>query len=566
MATTVYFDNRQVTLPGAYSNIVSGERNPARNLDYGKVLVIDTGVLSNAKLDNLKTAYFGGGAGIAGETASGAEAVYTFTNIDDFKKFIKGGGFYKLSDPLFYPDPNNADAVGISEIYFVRAAKTTAPVMTFTATGGGENGGTFKVKCKDEGTGANGVVTGTNLSSGYGFIIVPGVEDPAKFILQIWGGTFTGLYEGDNLPFDGVTALNSQPILYAESPEFDNIQTLLDWANTSAAFNNYFVLDSSSVVTGTGAVVASDVENYGAWSEEGGNLATGGTITYDTGGTTTYLDQVLSAVADSDYNMVFTDQFGSNAYGTVNRKILQHINNDSRFKRFLWVGAYNTKDEFSESLAVAQNFDNCYVQVVHGEVGMASELIGTGYRWWGVMYNLASMVGRTAGKPPYVPITQKSIGIDKLRHILSKDEQKQALKRGLLVTIFNADTGNFVILQGVNTLQDNESLFNSKGQSFSIQFMRIVDQLNRELVINSSIDLLSDENGVNTNTLRAGDVQNWTVAYLQSRVATISQDNLILSFKDVVTTKKEDYYYTTYKIMVNNEITKLFFQGYLIRA
>src|SRR5699024_326610 len=108
--------------------------------------------------------------------------------------------------------------------------------------------------------------------------------------------------------------------------------------------------------------------------------------------------------------------------------------------------------------------------------------------------------------------------------------------------------------------------FNSKGQSFSIQFMRIVDQLNRELVINSSIDLLSDENGVNTNTLRAGDVQNWTVAYLQSRAATISQDNLILSFKDVVTTKKDDYYYTTYKIMVNNEITKLFFQGYLIRA
>ena len=40
MATTVYFDNKQVILPGAYSNIVSGERNPARNLDYGKVLVI----------------------------------------------------------------------------------------------------------------------------------------------------------------------------------------------------------------------------------------------------------------------------------------------------------------------------------------------------------------------------------------------------------------------------------------------------------------------------------------------------------------------------------------------
>jgi len=39
-----------------------------------------------------------------------------------------------------------------------------------------------------------------------------------------------------------------------------------------------------------------------------------------------------------------------------------------------------------------------------------------------------------------------------------------------------------------------------------------------------------------------------------------------LSFKDVVTTRKEDAYFTTYKIVVNNEITKLFFTGYLIRG
>ena len=81
-------------------------------------------------------------------------------------------------------------------------------------------------------------------------------------------------------------------------------------------------------------------------------------------------------------------------------------------------------------------------------------------------------------------------------------------------------------------------LFNSNGQSHSIQFMRIVAQINKELVVNASIDLLGQENGVNVNTLSAGAVKDWTVAYLQSRVANEAQDNLLLSFKDVLVTRQ----------------------------
>ena len=55
-------------------------------------------------------------------------------------------------------------------------------------------------------------------------------------------------------------------------------------------------------------------------------------------------------------------------------------------------------------------------------------------------------------------------------------------------------------------------LFNSNGQSHSIQFMRIVAQINKELVVNASIDLLGQENSVNVNTLSAGAVKDWTVA------------------------------------------------------
>ena len=155
---------------------------------------------------------------------------------------------------------------------------------------------------------------------------------------------------------------------------------------------------------------------------------------------------------------------------------------------------------------MAKGFNSELVQLVHGGAGMTSGITGIKTRWWGVMYNLCCILGRTAGKPPYIPVTNKTIGIDKLKHTLNDTEKTKALNAGMLVTVYNDYTNNFVVLQGVNTLQDNKVLFNSNGQSHSIQFMRIVAQINKELVVNASIDLLGQENGVNVNTLSAGAV------------------------------------------------------------
>lgn len=189
---------------------------------------------------------------------------------------------------------------------------------------------------------------------------------------------------------------------------------------------------------------------------------------------------------------------------------------------------------------------------------------GNRLRWYGVMYNLCAIVGRTAGKAPYIPVTNKSIGIDKLMHSPSDAEAEKAIKYGVLVTRWNTYVNKYVVLQGINTLQDNDVLFNTSGQSYSIQFMRIVAQINKELVINSELDLLANENGVNANTLSEGAIKNWTIAYLQARVATTQQDNLILGFQDVAATRQGEAWFVTYKIRVNNEINKLFFTGYLI--
>lgn len=554
MATSVYFNGKLRTLPGAYSTITSGDSTASRSLDYGTVLIIDTGVYG---------AGFGGGAGVNGEGAQGLDAIYEFDDLTTFRNFVKGGMYWKCAEALWKPDPSNADAVGISKLLFVRACTTKAAKMTFTATGGGSNGGTFVIRTIDEGLNANGVteeIDGvTYLKNGYAFTTEAGVDNPEAVVLKLWQGTFTGLYKdpvtGVELSYNELTVEQSDANLLCESPECTTMAELIYWAQTDENFGARFVLDDATAVKGTGEMNASDVT-------DGYQLAAGGTETYTPN---TDLESVLSQIADVDYNIVMTDQIGANALSAANKAIIAHRNLDAKFDKFVFIGAYDSRANYEASLAYAKQANNAYVCIVHGGIGTASDMVASKIRWWGVFYNLCQVVGRTAGKPPYVPITNKTIGGDKLQMIPNEKEMEKAVKAGLVVVYPNPYLMRFVVLQGVTTLQDNKTLFNKKGLSFSIQFMRVLAQLNKECVVNAEIDLLGDENGVNLNTLSKGALETWTINFLQSRVATENQDNLIQRFQNVVATRVEDYYDVTYEVVVNSEITKIFFTGFLLK-
>lgn len=554
MATSVYFNGKLRTLPGAYSTITSGDSTASRSLDYGTVLIIDTGVYG---------AGFGGGAGVNGEGAQGLDAIYEFDDLTTFRNFVKGGMYWKCAEALWKPDPSNADAVGISKLLFVRACTTKAAKMTFTATGGGSNGGTFVIRTIDEGLNANGVteeIDGvTYLKNGYALTTEAGVDNPEAVVLKLWQGTFTGLYKdpvtGVELSYNELTVEQSDANLLCESPECTTMAELIYWAQTDENFGARFVLDDATAVKGTGEMNASDVT-------DGYQLAAGGTETYTPN---TDLESVLSQIADVDYNIVMTDQIGANALSAANKAIIAHRNLDAKFDKFVFIGAYDSRANYEASLAYAKQANNAYVCIVHGGIGTASDMVASKIRWWGVFYNLCQVVGRTAGKPPYVPITNKTIGGDKLQMIPNEKEMEKAVKAGLVVVYPNPYLGRFVVLQGVTTLQDNKTLFNKKGLSFSIQFMRVIAQLNKECVVNAEIDLLGDENGVNLNTLSKGALETWTINFLQSRVATANQDNLIQRFQNVVATRIEDYYDVTYEVVVNSETTKIFFTGFLLK-
>ena len=539
MATSVFFNGKMRTLPGVYSTITSGDNTATRTLDYGTVLLIDTGVYG---------AGYGGGSGVNGTDKQGKNAVYEFNDLQSFRDFVKGGMYWKAAEALFTPDPYNPDAVGISKLLFARACTTTPASVTLKA---GNN--SISIKTIDEGLNANGAVSGSHLKTGYAYTIEDGETDNT-IVCKFWRGSYTGDYTdpvtGDVLSYNELTVEQSDPILICQSPEVASMQELVEWMRSDSNFGARFIL--------------------GEVSTEGEGLpAATGSFTLFAGGTEQYkptdIDDLLNQIADVDYNIVFTDQVGASANSAVMGKVIAHRNTEAKFDKFVYVGAYDSKADYDKSLTLAKGFNNAYIVCVHGGIGTASDAVASGIRWWGVFYNLCQVIGRVSGKPPYIPVTNKTMGGDALQHIPTDKEMEKALKAGLVVVYPNPYLQRFVVLQGVTTLQDNTLLFNKKGLSFSIQFMRIIAQLNKECVVNAEIDLMGDENGVNINTLSKGSLETWTINFLQTRVATDSQDNLIQGFKNVVAERIDDYYKVSYEVVLNNEVTKIFFTGFLLR-
>lgn len=549
MATTYFFDNKQVTLPGAYSTIKSASNTPIITANYGRVLVIDNG----------QGAGFGGGSGITGDLASGADSVYRFQDLASYQAFLKGGIFWKAAEALFKPQ---AGRNGVSEVIHVKAATTTKATMTFTATGGGAAGGSFKVNPRDEGVIANGVQTGSgssaHLDKGYGYTIETGVRDNTKFIFKIWLGAWKGDYT-DSIAYDEIDKADTVAQLVVASPEFNNIQELIDWGTNDSKFNAYFKLDATSAVVGAGTVDSDDISGLSGYQ-----LASGATETY----ATTDLDTVLETVQEVDYAILLSDQYGSSNYDSAySSKMFIHLRDEAKFMKFMFVGGGADEDEFTAtdgSVDIAEYFDNIHVIVAHSNVKKRSQRGSDGFRYWNTLIHAAYQVGRMAGLEPQVPLTNKAIDVDGMVHNLTKAQKELAVQSGISITAYNEYTRSFNVVQSVNTIQNNTYQINADATSFSTQIMRIVSQINRELVINANSTLLAEERGVNVNTLGSGTLLNWTKDYLQSRIATEGDDNLLLSYSDVTVTKDQDSYFVNYKIEVNGEITKIFFTGFLL--
>lgn len=538
MSTKVRFGNKIIQLPGSYSRIVSGQNNPPRELDYGKLLIID-----NEDLNATVTGGMLGGAGIAGTLASGKDAIYRMKDINEFRDFVGYGWWWKAAEGLFNPDGQGR---GVSEVIVVKPATTTPAVMTFTATGGGAAGGSFKVKTRDESVAANGVST-TALTSGYGFSVSTGLQNANKWILKIWRGTYKGLYT-DGISYDEVLSANSKPILIAQSPEFDNIQTLIDWAKSDTQFGKYFVLDTTSAVVGLGTVTTADISTLPAYT-----LAAGATATYDA------MDAALDAIKDLDYNAILTtSSTATPGSDTDILKIKVHITTEAKYDKHLYIAGHDTTPATSIAQAVLLNSEK--IILVHGSIKKVSNKVAGGFRIWESFFHAAYAVGLALGLPPQVPTTFKPMNIDGLGKQLNQKELEALDEGGVWTTYFDEDLGRFVCLHDVNTLQDNEFVLNDNGSSHLIQIERIKQQLNKELIIGSKQAFMTDPAGLNKTSISKEDAIEWTKSFLQRKV---DSKTLLVGWRNVTAVYNEDTIWVDYEASPNSEIKGIFFTGRL---
>lgn len=538
MATSITVNGKTIKRPGVYALTQSGIKYPPQNLSYGNIVIIDNGL----------GAGFVGGAGVDGEATQGVDSVYEINTIQQYRAFTKGGPLWDLGEALFKPSKNNYP--GVSKVFFVKAATTTSAEIAFTFTNG-----SITFETLDEGLGANGVLTTGALTRGYACKLLPSNVDPTKFSIKFYNGVFSGLDPLNNLPYDGIAESDVTENIFLSSPDVLTVQELVDWCLSSNEFKSAMRLKAG--YTATGAIVTADVT-----ANPGFKLATGGTESY----TNPKFDDALMAVKDTDNTFFLSLDMGADATSLENTKIVDFLNNESKYEKFLIVAGGYDKGEFATnnvgtSEYTAKYFDSDRVIVVHGGTKKNARK-GTLIK--SQLYKAAKVLGRTCGLPPQTPITFKDIDVDGEVHKLSDYEKEYALDKGILTTHFDNELGYHVIQQGITSLQRNTYLVNEDGTSHDIAVKRITAQLNKEIVVTAKKVFFGKNSGPNRNTMSEDDVKAWLEGFLQKKMASTLQDNLIIRFGDIQVAVDGDNYFVSYSFVPNYPVSKIVFTGIIL--
>lgn len=543
MATSIIVNGKTIKRPGVYALTKSGIKNPPRNLPYGNICIIDDGSLNN--VDNIRP----GGSGVNGQHSTGVDSVYEITTPQQFQSFMKGGELWSLAEQLFKPNKKNSIA-GVSKVFYIKAATTTPATITYTFTNG-----EVVFETLDEGLGANGKLLSGELTQGYGCKFVASNVTPGRYIVQFFHGNYKGIDALNNLPYNNTPESNAVGEIFLSSPELSTVQNLIDWCNTSVEFKGAFKLKSS---TGGGALIEDDLTDNAGYT-----IAVGATETYSDSD----FDAALKAVKDKDNTFFLSLNYGDDATSLSNEKIFDFIDSESKYEKFLVVGAGANRSKFAGSAVVGSSeyttkyFDSDKVIVVHGEYKKSTR---QGFMVKSQLAKAAMVLGRTCGLPPQTPITFKSLDIDGEVHKLDDDEKEFALDKGILTTHYDDELGLHVIQQGINSLQNNEYLVNEDGTSHDIAVRRITAQLNKEICVNAKKVFFGGEQGPNRNTVTEADIAAWLEGFLQSRVASSMADNLILRFQNIVVAVTSDNYFVTYEFVPNFPISKIVFTGVIL--
>jgi len=534
MATIVNFHGKNHIEPGAYAATAYAPVSVVNTATFGNVMMIDTGLSIN------DTYEFAGGSGVKGELNSGLKSVYEFQSYEDFLNFMGGGLVSDIAANIFTPRDG---VLGAPKLYYVRAATTKCATIVLTMSAGN----TLTLKCKNEGIVGNGVKTDSVLRVGYMAKIIAG-EESGTFKLQVYRGSFMGVDEAGE-PFGPYSLSDSTPNLIVESEELKTLGELYNWAISNKQMLAHFVISKTG--EDSTALVAID-----------DTLASGGTTTYLND---TEYDEILEAISELDISFFLCTNLnadsGKGVDAATNGKLFTFLKQTAKFTEFMVVPGGEADDDLfgssNTSESIAKYYNSGQVVVVHG-APIVPRKDRNGTKQLHTIYLAAAIVGLNAGLAPQTPLTFKQVKYQMFAYDLKKREREKALQLGIM-HVRNV-SGQWVVNQGVTTLQDNKKTIANDGQSFELSIELIKAQLNKELILEGELRFT----GQTAAQASVQSVKNFTETKLASLVAYPGSDNLILSWKNTKVTVKNGDYFISYDFVPNVPVNKTFFIGNIL--
>lgn len=534
MATVVNFHGKNYIEPGAYAATVYNPISVVNTATFGNVMIIDTGLSLNGSYE------FAGGSGVKGELNRGLKSVYEFQSYEDFLNFMGGGLASDIAANIFTPRDG---VLGAPKLYYVRAATTKCATIALTMS----SGNVLTLKCKNEGIVGNGVKTDSVLRVGYMAKIIAG-EETGTFKLQIYRGSFMGVDEAGE-PFGPYSLSDSTPNLIVESEELKTLGELYNWAISNKQMLAHFVISKTG--EDSTALVAID-----------DTLASGGTTTYLND---TEYDEILEAISELDISFFLCTNLnadsGKGVDAATNGKLFTFLKQTAKFTEFMVVPGGEADDDLfgssNTSESIAKYYNSGQVVVVHG-APIVPRKDQNGTKQLHTIYLAAAIVGLNAGLAPQTPLTFKQVKYQMFAYDLKKREREKALQLGIM-HVRNV-SGQWVVNQGVTTLQDNKKTIANDGQSFELSIELIKAQLNKELILEGELRFT----GQTAAQASVQSVKNFTETKLASLVAYPGSDNLILSWKNTKVTAQNGDYFISYDFVPNVPVNKAFFIGNIL--
>jgi hypothetical protein len=542
MSTVVNFGGRQCIEPGAYATTVYTPTSVVNVAEFGNVMLIDTGLSMReyAELPNSPTLEFSGGSGINGALAKSGKAVYEFDAIEDFREFVGGGELAAIAEKLFTP---RSGVFGAPKVYYTRAAKTTPAEATISIDAGTE----IVLSCKNEGVSGNGIIDNGVLKVGYAYQVVGTVD--SGYSLQILRGNFGGYdVAGDRI--NAWTWGTAGAEIIAESPIFiggESTSELSNWLKTDAALNSQFVVQITKIASTFTVITAA-------------------TLTAFADGTSVYLGNTdMADVMDAIEELDVTFFLGTNLTvesatdAASNSQIHTYIKTQAKYGSVLFVPAGSSDTDLfgdtNTSQSVAKYYNDAQVVVVHGSPQVPRLDNPRDTKYLPSVYLAADIIGLNAGMAAQTPLTFKRVGFSAFKYDLKRKEREKALQAGIM-HVRNV-SGNWVVNQGITSLQDNRQTYDPQGNSLELSIELIKAQVNKELIIEAERRFV----GMTAAQASPQSVKNFTETKLQSLVAEIDNDNLILGWRNVRVTSKNSDYYVNYDFIPNVPVNKVFFVG-----